>query len=862
MSRQPLFAMDIEEHVIPFFQWLFGSPGGSNGAPSIPSALGTFLSTTLILFFFSLLFGYFISSIRHGPLKAFGVVREALWQGCVDLVRMSPRRVLGLTYLAMREAFRSRIWVSLVVYAIVLMFAGWVLSPDNSDPAKLYLNFVLTATTYLMLTLTLLLCSFSLPAEIKSKTIYTLVTKPVRASEIVLGRILGFTLVCTILLLVMGVVSYFFVGRMLNHEHELLQSELKVHKEDSKIVRYTGMTSEANNHRHRFAIEANSFSPGFDVRPTEEGVGLKVTQTMSAVREAGLNVDDTILEVNGTPITPSTLGDSIGQLQGTAGSRVKLKVLGPADSTTRNLELTRLVALATTDVNKGHRHPVTARWIDNQIQYEVGPAEGMLTARVPIYGNLRFRDARGDRKDPTTWSFKDKGISVGKVFAYRSYIKGNTLAAAVWTFEGLNREDFEYGLPLDMNVRVYRSHMGKIDEGVTGSVIARNPDTRVRCQAQLFTAREYNLDRLDIPRDLTDKEGRPIDLVEDLISRSMPDLTLVGTQIDRPGQPVVATATQEVIDAGVKPGDLILEIDGQPTDKLSARTATSLLSGDQGTEVRLSIRSAEDPQPREVVLSRTTEPGRLEVWMRCAQQGQYFGLARADVYVRGKDASYTINFIKGHFEIWLQVLIVTSLAVMFSTTLSGPIAMLLTVTTVILGFFTSSIFYLTNCVLYRPELKVLDILRRNRMTIDEEGITYVREMKRSGVKLFDDANIDKLWEMKALGLDQIELMDRFYGGGPLEAMFRIVTKENLLTKMEDGYFTNTIVAVDRFLMHFLQSVLRLLPDFGRLSDVDYLAHGYNIQSDLVFQHGFVTLAFAFSAVVGGYFLFKLREVAK
>ena len=36
---------------------------------------------------------------------------------------------------------------------------------------------------------------FSLPADIKTKTIYTVVTKPVRPGEIVLGRIVGFSLV-------------------------------------------------------------------------------------------------------------------------------------------------------------------------------------------------------------------------------------------------------------------------------------------------------------------------------------------------------------------------------------------------------------------------------------------------------------------------------------------------------------------------------------------------------------------------------------------------------------------------------------------------------------------------------------------
>ena len=43
----------------------------------------------------------------------------------------------------------------------------------------------------------LFLSAFSLPADIKNHTIYTIVTKPVRPSEIVLGRILGFAAIGT-----------------------------------------------------------------------------------------------------------------------------------------------------------------------------------------------------------------------------------------------------------------------------------------------------------------------------------------------------------------------------------------------------------------------------------------------------------------------------------------------------------------------------------------------------------------------------------------------------------------------------------------------------------------------------------------
>jgi hypothetical protein len=47
----------------------------------------------------------------------------------------------------------------------------------------------------------LLISAFSLPTDFKSKTIYTVVTKPVRAGDIVLGRIVGFTIVGTLMLL-------------------------------------------------------------------------------------------------------------------------------------------------------------------------------------------------------------------------------------------------------------------------------------------------------------------------------------------------------------------------------------------------------------------------------------------------------------------------------------------------------------------------------------------------------------------------------------------------------------------------------------------------------------------------------------
>ena len=162
----------------------------------------------------------------------------------------------------MKEAWRRRVVVALVVFFIILVFASWFLKKNHQDPAKLYISFVLTATTYLVLGIALLLSAFSLPNDFKTKTIYTIVTKPVRLGEIVLGRILGFTAVGTILLAIMGVCSYVFVIRSLDHTHGIDEASLKnVSDADGTNIGKDGRTTLENYHRHD--VELDTDGEGF-----------------------------------------------------------------------------------------------------------------------------------------------------------------------------------------------------------------------------------------------------------------------------------------------------------------------------------------------------------------------------------------------------------------------------------------------------------------------------------------------------------------------------------------------------------------------------------------------------------------------
>ncbi|MEM6469262.1 MAG: ABC transporter permease [Planctomycetota bacterium] len=227
-----------------FSEWLM-RPG-----KFIESALLQGLVLIVLAILLGLTVAYVISAARYGPGEGFYAVARAVRDFLfVDMPGTSLRRIFALSKLAFKEAIRRRVLVVVGLFTVILAFAGWFLNPDSDDPARLYISFVLTTTNYLMLALALFISAFSLPQDITNRTIYTIVTKPVRPTEIVLGRIFGFVAVGTVMLIPMGVASYFFVDRGLDHTHyEVVEAT-----EENGVI--TGTTDFVRNHRHTFTIE-------------------------------------------------------------------------------------------------------------------------------------------------------------------------------------------------------------------------------------------------------------------------------------------------------------------------------------------------------------------------------------------------------------------------------------------------------------------------------------------------------------------------------------------------------------------------------------------------------------------------------
>jgi hypothetical protein len=198
-----------------------------------------------------------------------------------------------------------------------------------------------------------------------------------------------------------------------------------------------------------------------------------------------------------------------------------------------------------------------------------------------------------------------------------------------------------------------------------------------------------------------------------------------------------------------------------------------------------------------------SEDGRIEVWVSCVEGGQYFGYAQPDCYLELAEASPLVNFWKGQISIWVQMVIVIAIGVACSTFVSGPVAMLFTVSLIVIGLYKD----------------------------------YFVEIARG-----DN-----------------------YGGGPVEAFVRLVTQMNVTGPLDStvGETSSAIIkGVDGVIRFAMIAMAQVLPDFPRLNTTAYVAEGFNIPAGQVGQDLLICLAYVAGLFVVGYFFLRTREIAK
>ncbi|MBI1249100.1 hypothetical protein GC197_14815 [bacterium] len=244
--------MGIEDTIQPLSEWLLPIPGKQFGG------LLTYLIALVTLIVAGLIVGFILSTIRNGPFEAFYSVFGTAVKAVPELLAISPRRVWAMSWLAFQEAIRKKALIVFALFMVVLLFAGWFVNPSADQPVRLYLSLVLTLPKLLVLLLVIALSVFSLPDDIKRRTIYTIFTKPVLPSELFLGRLFGFVAVGTLVLVVMGFASYIFLLQGFSHTHYVNAADLTpLQSEEGALVGYTTVNA---GHRHQIKVYPDGFA--------------------------------------------------------------------------------------------------------------------------------------------------------------------------------------------------------------------------------------------------------------------------------------------------------------------------------------------------------------------------------------------------------------------------------------------------------------------------------------------------------------------------------------------------------------------------------------------------------------------------
>ncbi len=199
------------------------------------------------------------------------------------------------------------------------------------------------------------------------------------------------------------------------------------------------------------------------------------------------------------------------------------------------------------------------------------------------------------------------------------------------------------------------------------------------------------------------------------------------------------------------------------------------------------------------------DQGRIQVIVRCLDRGQYLGVTQSGVYLRPAESSFALNLTKAYASIWLQMTTVIAFGVMFSTFLSGPVAMIATFVCVLLGFFAEQVH---------------------------------------DTRHYIDAGINR-------------------GGGPIESMVRLLKQDAMTTELDvEGLASKVIKTVDAGIVYAMDVIATALPNLPKMvGTAEYAASGFDIFAALLARHAVATLGYCILAFLVSYFFLKSREIA-
>jgi hypothetical protein len=216
---------------------------------------------------------------------------------------------------------------------------------------------------------------------------------------------------------------------------------------------------------------------------------------------------------------------------------------------------------------------------------------------------------------------------------------------------------------------------------------------------------------------------------------------------------------------------------------------------------------SDDKRRAELGLATGQQPPSLfQVRVRCEDPVQFVGMAKYDLYLRQDDpeggwdrARFAVNFCKGALGLWYRLCLLIGLAVALSTYLNGVISLLVTL------------------------------------------LLYLGGLCKDFIQ-------------------EVALAQNI-GGGPFEAMYRLVRGENMMAQLQESTSVKVATGSDTVFRWFIHRVLSIIPDVDRYDLTSYVAEGFNIPLDQLLVNLLFLFGYLLPWAVLAYYLLKWREIA-
>lgn len=421
-----------------------------------------------------------LEGVRLGATyMGFVVLGKVLWLLIPEILAMRPRRLFAIAKQSVTEATRRMWapWVVIVLFAVILAFTHWFLPASQQRPAELGRIYVGTLTLLCMLLLTVMvtvLAPLSLPQDIQMQTIYTVVSKPVRRLELILGRIVGYMTIVTLLTLVFGGISLLYLDRNIGRTIDsIVNKSAQLEETDPDQARVLSEQADQMRTRMSARLPVKGSLTFLDSRGTPQIKGIDVGQE----QEFRSHIEGAT-EASAT----WTFGNSIPD---------------PYDP---KLRLNRPVPVDTL------LKPGTIESIENEaakLQYvvnvgeqrskapNISAAENARIAADTTQAATRIQELRAESQKMQA-EFDD-------LIAKAKQADADKKADAADDFRRQASALHSPPVPMEMTFTIYRTTKGRVGEPVFAELEVENPRTNIPKFRTTFPIREYYTNKRTLP---------------------------------------------------------------------------------------------------------------------------------------------------------------------------------------------------------------------------------------------------------------------------------------------------------------------------------------------------------------------------